>query len=88
MQNVVFNPDEYIENGGIIEDAEFKEIKEEKSKKGKIDLREQKRYGLLLLFVSCGIMLLGKIVPEVLFWALILGSLGIVAIVSKNKIIH
>lgn len=82
--NVIFDPEEYIQNGGHIETVEFKEIKKKKRKR---NLKAQKLYGLVLLFFSCGIMLLGKIVPEVLLWVLLLGTLGIVALISKHKII-
>lgn len=87
MNNVIFDPDEYIKTGGVIEDVEFLEIRENMRKHKKIDLREQKRYGIMLLFISYGIMRLSKIIPELLFWVFILGTLGITAILSKEKII-
>ena len=80
---IVHCPDE----NGVIEDVEFLEIRENMRKHKKIDLREQKRYGIMLLFISYGIMKLSKIIPELLFWVFILGTLGITAILSKDKII-
>lgn len=86
-KNAIFDPDEYIKNGGYIETIEVKKLKRKRKHK-KENLVPQKLYGIMVLFVTYGILEVAKFVPELLLLALILGAVGIIAIVSKEKIIY
>ena len=87
MNNAIFDPEEYVRNGGRIETVEFRKVECKKRKRKKQNLKKQKLYGLMNLIGSCVMMLMGIYIPELWIWALILFGIGIAALVSKEKII-
>lgn len=90
MNKSIFDPEEYVRNGGYIETVDIKEesVGSKKKKRKKRNLIRQKRFGLLNLLLSLGMILVSKYVPEILFWAFIFLMTGIAGLVSKEEIFY